>query len=162
MQLPGQHSLPSFGLSGFKSSPSNEQLHQLPGVQSNVAASLAASDKTVTPGGGAAFYRKQKFKLEHFHIMNTLGTGSFGRVHLVKHLSTSKFMAIKVLKKLEVVRLKQVEHTINEKTILERIDHPFMVNMFGTYQDCSNLYIVMEYVGGGELFSFLRRSGVRT
>ncbi|KAF9297992.1 camp-dependent protein kinase catalytic subunit [Mortierella antarctica] len=65
---------------------------------------------------------------------------------------------MKVLKKTEVVRLKQVEHTNNEKMILERVEHPFVINLWGTFQDTRNLYMVMDYVVGGELFSVLRKS----
>lgn len=65
---------------------------------------------------------------------------------------------MKVLKKSEVVRLKQVEHTINEKTILDQVDHPFLVNMHSSFQDSHNLYMVLEYVVGGELFTYLRKS----
>ncbi|KAG0086435.1 camp-dependent protein kinase catalytic subunit [Podila epicladia] len=65
---------------------------------------------------------------------------------------------MKVLKKTEVVRLKQVEHTNNEKMILERVEHPFVINLWGTFHDTRNLYMVMDYVVGGELFSVLRKS----
>jgi protein kinase A len=68
---------------------------------------------------------------------------------------------MKVLKKSEVVRLKQVEHTNNEKLILEQVQHPFLVNLWGTFQDSANLYMVMDYVVGGELFSILRKTQVR-
>ncbi|KAJ3246968.1 camp-dependent protein kinase catalytic subunit, partial [Borealophlyctis nickersoniae] len=91
--------------------------------------------------------------------MHTLGTGSFGRVHLVRLKSTGRHYAMKVLRKSEIVKLKQVEHTINEKKILEQLDFPFLVGMLGTFQDAHNLYLVLEYVQGGELFSYLRKSG---
>lgn len=64
------------------------------------------------------------------------------------------------MKKSEIVRLKQVEHTINEKNILDEIDHPFVVNMLGSFQDCNNLFFVLEFVSGGELFTILRRAQV--
>ncbi|CAG8446729.1 16482_t:CDS:2 [Acaulospora colombiana] len=99
-----------------------------------------------------------KFLLSDFNICRTLGTGSFGRVHLVQSKYNSKFYAMKVLKKSEVVRLKQVEHTNNEKHILEQVNHPFLVNLWGTFQDSANLYMVMDYVVGGELFSILRKN----
>ncbi|KAI9142864.1 kinase-like domain-containing protein [Paraphysoderma sedebokerense] len=102
--------------------------------------------------------RSRKHRLTDFQIMQTLGTGSFGRVHLVRLKSNGKYFAMKVLKKVEVVRHKQVEHTLNEKSILEQIEHPFLVNLFCTFQDSGNLYMVMEYISGGELFSYLRRS----
>ncbi|ORX54978.1 Pkinase-domain-containing protein [Hesseltinella vesiculosa] len=100
---------------------------------------------------------RPKLKIADFHIMRTLGTGSFGRVHLIQSRVNGRHYAMKVLKKSEVVRLKQIEHTNNEKHILETVAHPFLVNMWGTFQDDMNLYVVMDYVAGGELFSVLRR-----
>ncbi|CAG8629821.1 22175_t:CDS:2 [Dentiscutata erythropus] len=101
---------------------------------------------------------ESKFLLSDFTICRTLGTGSFGRVHLVQSKHNNKYYAMKVLKKSEVVRLKQVEHTNNEKHILEQVQHPFLVNLWGTFQDSCNLYMVMDYVVGGELFSILRKT----
>ncbi|GAA5801567.1 hypothetical protein HPULCUR_007015 [Helicostylum pulchrum] len=101
---------------------------------------------------------RPRLKLADFNMLRTLGTGSFGRVHLVQSRVNARYYAVKVLKKSEVVRLKQVEHTNNEKHILEAVAHPFLVNMWGTFQDNVNLYMVMDYVPGGELFSVLRRS----
>ncbi|KAI7879840.1 kinase-like domain-containing protein [Mucor mucedo] len=101
---------------------------------------------------------RPKLKLDDFHLLRTLGTGSFGRVHLAQSRHNGRYYAIKVLKKTEVVRLKQVEHTNNEKHILESVANPFLVNLWGTFQDDANLYMVMDYVPGGELFSVLRKS----
>ena len=58
-----------------------------------------------------------------------LGTGTFGRVVLVKDKGSSDYMALKVMNIGEVVRLKQVQHVQNEKSILMSIDHPFIVGM---------------------------------
>lgn len=101
---------------------------------------------------------RPKLKLDDFHLLRTLGTGSFGRVHLAQSRHNGRYYAIKVLKKAEVVRLKQVEHTNSEKSILESAANPFMVNLWGTFQDDINLYMVMDYVPGGELFSILRKN----
>jgi serine/threonine protein kinase len=103
---------------------------------------------------------KYRFTINDFLIDRTLGTGSFGRVHLVRSKATGKYHAMKVLRKSEIVKMKQVEHTVNEKNILEQLDFPFLVSMLGTFQDSLNVYFVLEYVQGGELFSYLRRSGV--
>ncbi|KAJ1555228.1 camp-dependent protein kinase catalytic subunit [Cladochytrium tenue] len=100
-----------------------------------------------------------RFQLTDFEVYKTLGTGSFGRVHLVRLRASGQFFAMKVMRKTDIVKLKQVEHTINEKGILEKLDFPFLVGLLGTFQDSANLYIVLEYVQGGELFSFLRKSG---
>lgn len=108
-------------------------------------------------------------KLCDFNVGVTLGTGSFGRVRLVTHISKNKVYALKMLKKVEVVRLSQVEHIIAEKTILAHISdtndhsllegHPFIVNLACTFQDNKFLYMLLEYVNGGEFFTHLRRAG---
>src|SRR5690606_29556933 len=93
---------------------------------------------------------EKRFTIRDFEIKRTLGTGSFGRVHLVVHTETGNHYALKALKKSEVVRLKQVEHTINERNILEIVNMPFTVNMLGSFQDAKHLFLVLEYVSGGE------------
>lgn len=88
----------------------------------------------------------------------SLGTGSFGRVHLVRSKHNGRFYAVKVLNKEKVIKMKQVEHTNSEREMLVRVRHPFLVNLWGTFQDVNNLYMVMDFVAGGELFSLLRKS----
>ncbi|KAK3791594.1 hypothetical protein RRG08_002949 [Elysia crispata] len=98
--------------------------------------------------------------LDDFDRIKTLGTGSFGRVMLVQHKGESKtYFAMKILDKQKVVKLKQVEHTLNEKKILQSINFPFLVRLEFSFKDNSNLYMVLEFVTGGEMFSHLRRIG---
>ncbi|WVO16092.1 hypothetical protein L204_103758 [Cryptococcus depauperatus] len=99
-----------------------------------------------------------RYALGDFQIERTLGTGSFGRVHLVKSHHNGRFYAVKVLSKEKVIKMKQVEHTNSEREMLVRVRHPFLVNLWGTFQDVNNLYMVMDFVAGGELFSLLRKS----
>lgn len=101
---------------------------------------------------------KGKYSLSDFEILRTLGTGSFGRVHLVQSRHNQRFYAVKVLKKLQVVKMKQVEHTNDERSMLQEVKHPFLITLWGTFQDAKNLYMVMDFVEGGELFSLLRKS----
>ena len=98
--------------------------------------------------------------LDDFVIGRTIGTGSFGRVHMVKDKTTGQYCAMKALLKAEIVQGRQEEHTINEKKILELIDHPFVVKLITTFQDSKHLFFVMEYIQGGELFTYLRKCGV--
>lgn len=101
---------------------------------------------------------KGKYTLTDFAIQRTLGTGSFGRVHLVQSKHNQRFYAVKVLKKAQVVKMKQVEHTNDERRMLQQVKHPFLITLWGTFQDSRNLYMVMDFVEGGELFSLLRKS----
>ena len=87
-------------------------------------------------------------------------TSADGGINLVRSKHNLRFYAIKVLSKEKVVRTKQVQHTNNEREMLEAVQHPFIVNLWGTFQDPHNLYMVMDFVAGGELFTLLRRSNV--
>jgi len=102
---------------------------------------------------------ERKYCLYDFVRLITLGTGTFGRVFLVRHNGTNDYYAMKAMKKTEVVRLKQVEHINSEKEIISKVHHPFIVNMLCTFQDVNYLYMIMEYIIGGELFLHLRRAG---
>jgi serine/threonine protein kinase len=121
--------------------------------------------------------RRQKgtYRLADFYFQRTLGTGSFGRVHLgqspafpqlpllpstVRSKHNLRFYAIKVLHKEKIVKSKQIDHTNNEQQMLLAVQHPFIINLWGSFQDATNLYMVMDFVPGGELFTLLRRSNV--
>lgn len=115
-----------------------------------------------TPSQASSTSRKtsSRYNLSDFTFIRTLGTGSFGRVHLVRSQHNHRSYAVKVLNKERVVKMKQVEHTNSEREMLERVRHPFLVNLWGTFKDSKNLYMVMDFVAGGELFSLLRKSQV--
>lgn len=121
----------------------------------------------VSPAGGTVDSKasgrqtKGKYTLTDFTLQRTLGTGSFGRVHLVQSKHNQRYYAIKVLKKAQVVKMKQIEHTNDERRMLQRVKHPFLITLWGTFQDSKNLYMVMDFIEGGELFSLLRKSQVR-
>ncbi|KAG2225126.1 hypothetical protein INT45_011809 [Circinella minor] len=105
------------------------------------------------------FDSKPNVGIEDFDLQETLGTGTFGRVYLAKQKEPSTYYAIKVLKKAEIVRLKQVEHINSERHVLSQVNFPFIVQLYCTFQDNHSLYMVQEYVIGGELFRHLRKAG---
>jgi len=114
---------------------------------------------TPTASPGAAPEWKTFASVDEFEMFDTLGTGTFGRVRLVQYKQESSYYALKILKKSEIIRLKQVDHIKSEVTLLRQLNHPFIVNLLGHFQDEKKLYMVLEYVHGGELFSHLRREG---
>ena len=90
----------------------------------------------------------------------TLGTGTFGRVKLVKNKKNPKQeFAMKILQKAQVVAYRQQTNVINEKEIVAAANHPFILKMICTHQDANCLYMVLELVIGGELFSLLHNKG---
>lgn len=133
---------------------------QAPLANKGLAATDGAAVTPATTSQPTVRTTKGKYTLTDFTLQRTLGTGSFGRVHLVQSKHNQRFYAIKVLKKAQVVKMKQVEHTNDERRMLQRVKHPFLITLWGTFQDAKNLYMVMDFVEGGELFSLLRKSQV--
>jgi protein kinase A len=140
-----------------------------PGVKSpangDAPSDMATANLSNAPSGavdskGQPRTTKGKYTLTDFKIERTLGTGSFGRVHLVQSKHNQRYYAVKVLKKQQVVKMKQIEHTNDERKMLQRCKHPFLITLWGTFQDSKNLYMVMDFIEGGELFSLLRKSQV--
>lgn len=97
---------------------------------------------------------RQTAKLDDFNLQRTVGTGSFGRVMIVQNGNQS--LALKIMEKQTIVKLKQVEHTLSEKRILQAIKFPFLVNLVYSFKDNSYLYIALEFASGGEMFTHLR------
>ena len=73
-------------------------------------------------------------RLKELDFLNTIGTGTFGRVMCVRHKTTKKYFALKIMSIINIIKLKQIEHVKNEKNILESINnHPFIVKLFWTH-----------------------------
>ncbi|XP_066903852.1 cAMP-dependent protein kinase catalytic subunit 3 [Halyomorpha halys] len=101
----------------------------------------------------------EQHSIEDLDIIKTIGTGTFGRVCLCREKLRGGYLAVKILAISDVIRLKQVEHVRNEREILSGIRHPFIVNLWWHSHDSTYLYMVFDYVPGGELFSYLRNAG---
>lgn len=99
------------------------------------------------------------FRLADFVFGKTVGTGTFGRVRLVTLKDHDKYFAMKIMRKADIVRLHQVDHIFSEKFLLSRLSCPFIIRLYGTFQDKSQLFMLLEYAVGGELFTYLRRAG---
>jgi serine/threonine protein kinase len=95
-------------------------------------------------------------KTDDYEIKEILGTGSFGKVRLVRHKATGFVYAMKQLSKSVILRTKQLEHMMAEKNILAALRFPFIVQFYGSLQDERHLYLVLQYVIGGEFFTHLR------
>lgn len=97
--------------------------------------------------------------IDEFQLGKTLGTGAFGRVRFVTHKPSGNHYALKTLKKAAIIKMKQVDHIISEKAILSKLQHPFIVNMFGSFHDSRYIHMCLEYIVGGEFFTHLRKAG---
>ena len=104
--------------------------------------------------------KPKKVKLSDFEKMQTVGLGSFGRVRLCRYKKNDKIYVMKILKKMEIIKQKQVDHVFSEFNILSVLNHPFIVQLVGlNFDDPKYLYFIIEYVQGGELFTLLRNRG---
>ena len=99
-----------------------------------------------------------KINLSDYEKLETVGLGSFGRVRLCKNIKTNKVYAMKILKKVEIIRLKQIDHIYSEYNILSFLNHPFIIQLLGiNFDDPKYVYFLLEYIPGGELFTLLRK-----
>ncbi|BGP40423.1 Serine/threonine-protein kinase [Rhodotorula kratochvilovae] len=95
-----------------------------------------------------------------FDFLRMIGKGTFGRVFQVRKKDTRRIYAMKVLSKREIVAKKEVAHTIGERKILQRSsDSPFLLGLKFSFQTETDLYLVMDYKSGGELFHHLQKEG---
>ncbi|EFX02128.1 cyclic-AMP-dependent protein kinase catalytic [Grosmannia clavigera kw1407] len=96
--------------------------------------------------------------------IRTLGTGTFARVCLVRRAhprddaEAQQVFALKMLRKTAVIKLKQIDHVRHERQILQDVaGHPFITTLQASFSDHDFLYLLLDYVPGGELFSYLRK-----
>ncbi|KAJ8553499.1 hypothetical protein K7X08_024177 [Anisodus acutangulus] len=104
-------------------------------------------------------HSKDRTSIDDFEIIKPISRGAFGRVFLAKKRTTGDFFAIKVLKKADMIRKNAVESILAERDILISVRNPFVVRFFYSFTCRENLYLVMEYLNGGDLYSLLRNLG---
>ena len=93
-----------------------------------------------------------KLTYNDFQPIKLLGRGSFGEVILVRLKSTKKVYAMKILDKKILKMKKQQNHTKTERDLMVKINNPFIVNIKSAFQDDTNLYLVSEFMQGGDMF----------
>lgn len=92
-----------------------------------------------------------------FESGRVIGTGLMGQVRIAKWKKDNTWCVLKAIRKDYVTRHNDGRHIQNERRILNELDHPFIVRLFGTFQDAKRIYFILEYVPGGELFSRLQK-----
>lgn len=103
--------------------------------------------------------RRKRVDLASFNLLKVIGKGSFGKVLLVRDKETHRVYAMKMLSKEAIVRRKQVEHTKTERNVLASTRHPNVVCLHYAFQSSTQLYLVLDYCAGGELFYHIARLG---
>uniref|UniRef100_A0A1J3K018 non-specific serine/threonine protein kinase n=1 Tax=Noccaea caerulescens TaxID=107243 RepID=A0A1J3K018_NOCCA len=103
--------------------------------------------------------QKDRTSIDDFEIIKPISRGAFGKVFLARKRTTGDFFAIKVLKKLDMIRKNDIERILEERNILITVRYPFVVRFFYSFTCSDNLYLVMEYLNGGDLYSLLKKVG---
>ncbi|EPY51852.1 AGC/PKC protein kinase Pck1 [Schizosaccharomyces cryophilus OY26] len=104
--------------------------------------------------------KKKRITLDDFTFIAVLGKGNFGKVMLAEYKPTKKHYAIKVLKKEFILKNEELESLRTEKHVFDvanREKHPFLLNMFASFQTSTRVYFVMEYIQGGDLMVHVQR-----
>lgn len=105
---------------------------------------------------------KKHYGPQDFEVLRLIGKGTFGQVYQVRKKDTNRIYAMKVLSKKVIVQKKEVAHTVGERNILVRTattDSPFIVGLKFSFQTPTDLYLVTDYMSGGELFWHLQKEG---
>lgn len=106
--------------------------------------------------------KKRHYGPQDFDVLRLLGKGTFGQVYQVKKKDTKRIYAMKVLSKKVIVKKNEVAHTIGERNILVSTatkSSPFIVSLKFSFQTPTDLYLVTDYMSGGELFWHLQKEG---
>lgn len=93
---------------------------------------------------------------DFYEIKETLGKGKFGLVKAAVHKKTKKRVAVKVMSKKEMT-VSDVELQRREIEILKMCQHPYIIRLLDIFENQDYIYIVMEHLGGGDLFTYLEK-----
>lgn len=103
------------------------------------------------------FINEKKGKITNdYEVKESVGKGGYGEVKKVIHKITGELRAMKIIKKesCDEVYLKSLSNEIN---IMRQLDHPHIIKLYEIYQDQQNIYMITEFLGGGELFDALMK-----
>lgn len=98
---------------------------------------------------------KKRMSKDDFESLHVIGRGAFGEVKVVREKTTGKIYAMKVMRKAEMLRKGQAEHIRAERDVLTLCDNPWVVKLYYSFQDEKNLYLVMDFLQGGDLMTIL-------
>ncbi|GKT36645.1 Serine/threonine protein kinase OSK1, partial [Aduncisulcus paluster] len=99
--------------------------------------------------------RKKLKKSQRYSLLQRLGSGSFGKVKLGRHVDTNAYVAVKILSKRRLRSVRLTEKVFQEIHILEMLHHPHITQLFEFLDTDEHYLLIMEYVGGGELFKLI-------
>ncbi|KAK7267414.1 hypothetical protein RIF29_20088 [Crotalaria pallida] len=106
--------------------------------------------------------KRHKMGADDFELLTMIGKGAFGEVRVCRERTTDHVYAMKKLKKSEMLRRGQVEHVKSERNLLAEVDSNCIVKLYCSFQDDEYLYLIMEYLPGGDMMTLLMRKDTLT
>ncbi|KAL9225182.1 hypothetical protein vseg_001132 [Gypsophila vaccaria] len=106
--------------------------------------------------------QRHKIGADDFEPLTMIGKGAFGEVRICREKSTGHVYAMKKLKKSEMLQRGQVEHVKAERNLLAEVDSNCIVKLYCSFQDEEYLYLIMEYLPGGDMMTLLMRKDTLT
>ncbi|KAK4469354.1 hypothetical protein MN116_006914 [Schistosoma mekongi] len=106
--------------------------------------------------------KRARLTVDDFLPLKIIGKGAFGEVRLVQKQDNGYIYAMKILHKADMLQKDQVAHVRAERDILVKADNPWVVKMFYSFQDSVNLYLVMEFLPGGDMMTLLMKRDTLT
>ncbi|GKV10232.1 hypothetical protein SLEP1_g21630 [Rubroshorea leprosula] len=104
--------------------------------------------------------QRRKIGIDDFEQLTAIGKGAFGEVRLCRAKNTGEIFAMKKLKKSDMLSRGQVEHVRSERNLLAEVDSRCIVKLFYSFQDSDFLYLIMEYLPGGDIMTLLMREDI--
>ncbi|KAM7320232.1 hypothetical protein ACRRTK_020675 [Alexandromys fortis] len=95
---------------------------------------------------------------DHFEILRAIGKGSFGKVCIVQKNDTKKMYAMKYMNKQKCVERNEVRNVFKELQIMQGLEHPFLVNLWYSFQDEEDMFMVVDLLLGGDLRYHLQQN----
>ncbi|XP_068884859.1 serine/threonine-protein kinase 32A isoform X2 [Aphelocoma coerulescens] len=95
---------------------------------------------------------------DHFEILRAIGKGSFGKVCVVQKTDTKKMYAMKYMNKQKCVERNEVRNVFKELQIMQGLEHPFLVNLWYSFQDEEDMFMVVDLLLGGDLRYHLQQN----
>ena len=105
---------------------------------------------------------REKQSIQDYESIAIIGRGAFGEVHVCREKKTDKIYAIKKIKKNILVLKNQIIHILNEQIFMSRAKSPWIVELKASFQEDEYLYLVMEYLPGGDLMNLLIKKDILT
>ncbi|XP_047172775.1 serine/threonine-protein kinase 38-like [Vigna umbellata] len=106
--------------------------------------------------------QRHKMGVDDFELLTMIGKGAFGEVRVCREKTSGHVYAMKKLKKSEMLRRGQVEHVKAERNLLAEVDSNCIVKLYCSFQDAEYLYLIMEYLPGGDMMTLLMRKDTLT